>query len=367
MEKYSQWRAMFAITRASFRSMLRNPSAVVFSILFPLIFILVFGLIGNGSISIDVGVLSKSDTTNSVYQALKHVNIVHFHYGNDSSMQNDLQKGQLDGLVYFQKNDSPGKPMIIKIKSSNIKQEESTIFKSVINNVIISQLQLMQKFAPQSMPSLPTIEEQQISARQFKTIDFILPGQLGFSLLSTGVFGVAFVFLSLREQLVIKRYFATPIRRGYIVVGEALSRLLFAMISAVVIVLIGHFAFNFTLINGFWTFLQMMALSAVGLIIFMGFGFIISGVAKNVNTVPPLANIVTLPQFLLSGTFFSISNFPSWLQPVCKILPLTSFNDAMRKVAFEGAGLSAISSDLLMLGIWGVVIYAVAFKVFKWE
>lgn len=367
MKRYSQWRAMFAITRASFRSMLRNPSAVVFSVMFPMIFILVFGLIGKGSISIDVGVSSKSDTTNSIYQGLKHVGIVHFHHGVDSAMQRDLEKGQLDGLVYFQKNDSPGKPLNIKITSSSIRQEQSTIFKSVINNVIISQLQEMEKFAPQSMPLLPTIEEQQISGREFKMIDFILPGQLGFSLLSTGVFGVAFVFLSLREQLVIKRYFATPIRRGYIVIGEALSRLLFAMLSAVIIVIIGHFAFNFTLIHGFWTFLRMMGLSAVGLIIFMGFGFVISGIAKNVNTVPPLANIVTLPQFLLSGTFFSISNFPGWLQPLCKILPLTSFNEAMRKIAFEGAGFSAISPDLLMLGIWGVIIYAVAFKVFKWE
>lgn len=367
MKKYSQWRAMFAITRASFRSIIRNPSAVVFSILFPMIFILVFGLIGRGSLAIDIGVSSKSDTTNSIYRGLKRVSIVHFHNGVDSAMQSDLEKGQLDGLVYFQKNDSPGKPLRIRITSSSIRQEQSTIFKSVINNVIISQLQMMQKFAPQSMPALPAIEEQQVSAREFKTIDFILPGQLGFSLLSTGVFGVAFVFLSLREQLVIKRYFATPIHRSYIVVGEALSRLLFAMISAVIIVLIGHFTFDFTLVHGFWTFLQMMALSAMGLVIFMGFGFVISGIAKNVNTVPPLANIVTLPQFLLSGTFFSISNFPSWLQPFCKILPLTSFNEAMRKIAFEGAGFNAISSDLLMLGIWGVVIYAVAFKVFKWE
>ena len=99
----------------------------------------------------------------------------------------------------------------------------------------------------------------------------------------------------------------------------------------------------------------------------MGFGFVVSGIAKNESTVPPIANIITLPQFLLSGTFFSISNFPEWLQPISRALPLTYLNDALRKVAFEGAGLFDVSYQLLILGIWGVVIYTIAVKTFKWE
>lgn len=105
----------------------------------------------------------------------------------------------------------------------------------------------------------------------------------------------------------------------------------------------------------------------MGLIVFMGFGFIISGIAKSDSTIPPLANIITLPQFLLSGTFFSIEAFPSWLQPICKVLPLTYLNDAMRKVAFEGATLVDVCKQLGILGLWGVAVYFVATKTFKWE
>jgi ABC-2 type transport system permease protein len=111
----------------------------------------------------------------------------------------------------------------------------------------------------------------------------------------------------------------------------------------------------------------MLLLSLIGLIIFMGFGFTVSGIAKNESTVPPLSNIITLPQFLLSGTFFSTNAFPKWLQPLSNILPLTHLNNAMRKVAFEGAGLGDITHQLLILLLWGIGIYAVAIKAFKWE
>jgi len=213
----------------------------------------------------------------------------------------------------------------------------------------------------------PNFGKLQLKGANTKTIDFILPGQLGFSLLSTGVFGTAFVFLSLRITLVIKRFFATPVQRFSIVLGEALARITFALIGALIIILIGHFAFGFTLVHGFVTVVNMLILAAIGVIVFMGFGFIISGIAKNETSVPPIANIVTLPQFLLSGTFFSINAFPSWLQPISKALPLTYLNDAMRKVAFEGAGLTDVSHQLLILAIWGIIVYAIAVKTFKWE
>ena len=111
----------------------------------------------------------------------------------------------------------------------------------------------------------------------------------------------------------------------------------------------------------------MLLLSTLGVIVFMGFGFVVSGIAKNESSVPPIANIITLPQFLLSGTFFSINVFPSWLQPISRALPLTYLNDALRKVAFEGAGLFDVTHQIFIMLIWGVVIYAVAVKLFKWE
>jgi ABC-2 type transport system permease protein len=141
----------------------------------------------------------------------------------------------------------------------------------------------------------------------------------------------------------------------------------FQLIGSLFIILVGHFVFGFTLVNGWMTVLEMLVLSAFGLIIFMGIGFVISGIAKSENVIPPIANIFTMPQFLLSGTFFPVDAFPGWIRILSKMLPLTYLNDALRKVAFEGVGFMGISQELLILAGFGVIIYAAAVKFFRWE
>ena len=111
----------------------------------------------------------------------------------------------------------------------------------------------------------------------------------------------------------------------------------------------------------------MLVLSFMALLVFMGFGFFISAVSKNQNVIPIYANLFMFPQYFLSGTFFSKSALPEWLQPIIKFLPLTAVNDAMRNVAFEGATLASCWPQLLILLVWGIIIYALTAKVFRWE
>ncbi|MFN7278686.1 MAG: ABC transporter permease, partial [bacterium] len=134
-----------------------------------------------------------------------------------------------------------------------------------------------------------------------------------------------------------------------------------------VILSVGHFAFDFTLVNGWTTFSEMLLLSLLGLVVFMGFGFIVSGLARSESAIPPFSNLVTLPQFLLAGTFFPVENFPTWLQPVCRVLPLTHLNEAMRNIAFEGAHITDCGREIGYLALWGVAVYAIAVRVFRWE
>lgn len=362
-KKYNHFRATMAIAKASLTSILRSPSAVVFSLLFPLIFIVVFGFIGGGGVSVDVGVSKDCDKENPVYKALSQVKIIHLVSDKtEEEMKSDLEKGRIDAVIDIKKNDLDALPrFIVNVQTTKASLDRGGILKSVLNNIFYTLNMQGVK------PTVAELKETTIEGREYKSIDFILPGQLGFSLLSSGVFGTAFVFISLRLQLVIKRFFATPVHRASIVVGEALSRIVFALLGALIIICIGHFLFGFTLIHGVTTVLNMLALSALGLIVFMGFGFAVSGIAKNESSVPPIANIITLPQFLLSGTFFSITAFPSWLQVISKALPLTYLNDALRKVAFEGAGLMDVSHQILIITLWGIGVYLLAVKVFKWE
>ena len=358
---------MRSITKASLKAILRSPSTVVFSLAFPLIFILVFGFIGgSGKVSFKIAMDKQSDTLNSVYHILKAVPGITIVNKGDEEIKEDLEKGRMTAVLNIQKTTSGTTPYIINLKTSEaVNPQNLQILKSMLNSIIAG---INKSTYPQS-PTFATINEdvQKIPGRTYRTIDFILPGQLGFSLLSAGVFGVAFLFYNLRQQLVLKRFYATPIQRPYIILGEAISRVIFQLSTAVVIIGIGHFFFKYTLVHGWVTFIEILALSFLALIVFMGFGFIVSSVSKNESTIPPIANIVTLPQFLLAGTFFSIDVFPSWLQPICRVLPLTHFNDAMRKIAFEGYHLNDCLLQIGVLALWGLVVYAVAIKVFKWE
>ncbi len=358
---------MLAITRASLRAVFRSPSAVVFGFFFPLVFILVFGFIGSsGRVNLRVAFDKNTDTTNTLYQIIKNISGITVSTKTDKEVKEDLEKGRITAIVNIQKSSDPRSEYIINLKTSDAANQQNVqVLRSILDGIIKN---INEKKFPNAT-TYATVNNDiiKIPGRKYRTIDFILPGQLGFSLLSAGVFGVAFIFFNLRQTLVLKRFFATPIRRSYILFGEAISRVLFQMITAIVILVVGHFAFQFTLVHGWVTFFELLVLSLVGLMVFMGIGFVVSGLARNESSIPPLANIFTLPQFLLAGTFFPIDAFPSWLQPICKVLPLTHLNDAMRNVAFEGAHLADCGKQLGILGIWMIVVYGLAIKVFRWE
>lgn len=366
-KEYSQLRAMMAITKASLLATFRSPSAVVFSIAFPLIFILVFGFIGGGSrISINVAFDKNTDTANPIYPVIKNIAGIKIIKKSDVEIQEDLEKGRITAVVKIEKSGLANPPYKITLVSSDATNPQNIqVLQSILNAVISGINQKTYSDAPTI--ALVSNDVHKIPGRIYRTIDFILPGQLGFSLLSAGVFGVAFLFFNLRQQLVLKRFNGTPVKRSYIIIAEMLSRVIFQLMTAIIIVGVGHFIFKFTLVHGIETFLTMILLSFIALVLFMGFGFIVSGIAKNESTIPPFANLIVMPQFLLAGTFFSIEAFPTWLQPICKVLPLTHFNTAMRNIAFEGASIISCWKELSIMGIWIVVVYAVAFKTFKWE
>lgn len=366
MKRYNQVIAMLAITKASLRAIFRSPSAVVFSFVFPFIFILVFGFIGNsgGIPTYKVFIAKDSDTTNALFDSIRSSNRIRIvSFADTAELRSNLVKGRIAGILKISKDSGVYR---YKIQSTNASEDKWPQLIAVLDG-------LANKVNNDKFPGRPSYATRDRggleieTVREYKTIDFILPGQLGFSLLSSGVFGVAFMFFGLRSTLVLKRFFATPISRTYIVLGEGLARVIFQMLTAIVIILAGRYLFGFTLINGFVTFLEMLVLSFIGLLVFMGFGFIVSGLAKSDSTIPPFANLITLPQFLLGGTFFSVEAFPKWLQPISKALPLTHLNTAMRAVAFEGQSLWDVKNEIGIMLIWGVIVYFIAIKVFKWE
>lgn len=357
---------MRALIKASLQAILKSPSSVIFTIAFPLVFILVFGFLSGGNgFGIWVATKPGSDTTNALYKVLQKVDVLRWVKAKDSSEAARLiSQGDISALVSIREMPDDSIPHFkIMLEAPSKEANKARQLQQIINSILLQLNPEVQAIQAR----LGTADLKFTEVKEYKTIDFILPGQLSFSLLASGVFGTAFVFYSLRQTLVLKRFFATPVRREIIVISEGIARMLFQITSIVIIIALGYFAFGFTLANGISTFLQMLFLCAIGLLLFMGFGFIVSSVAKSEAAIPPFANMITLPQFLLAGTFFSIENFPKWLQPVCRVMPLTYLNHALRKMAFDGWSLWDVRLDVGVMLIWMVAVYALAARLFKWE
>ena len=366
-KSYSQSRALWAITRASFKAIFSNPSAIVFSILFPIIFIMIFGAFGEGGpVRHRIALAPDCDTNNVLFDSLRKNAFVRIiRYSDTAALQKDFARGNLAGLIKIKTfTDSTHETRYrVDIQSTSASGNSFGLFMQTLQNLLLKLEIGMSGKRADHFIVVPEIKE----VKQYRQIDFILPGQLGFSILFSTLFGIAFTFFGLREQLVLKRFYASPVNRMNILMGIGMSRLFFQLMNVIVLIMVGHFFMNFTLRHGILTFAEMLLMTIIMLFLLMGVGLIISSIVKTDTSIPLLINLFGFPQMMLSGTFFSIEVFPKWLQEICKILPLTQYNDSMRKLSFEGLHIMNNWREIGILGIWMILIYIIAARVLKWE
>jgi ABC-2 type transport system permease protein len=369
-QAYSQRRALWAITRSSFKAILSNPSAIFFSFVMPIIFIFIFSAFGNeGPVRYKIALTANSDTSasNLFYQSLKNNPVIRIvRYPDSASLFTDMRKGDLTAVLTLKvSKDSLQVPRYdVSTQTTTASSNTFGAFRQVLDYM---KLKMQAMMNPNQHEVVDLNVTPPTEVRKYRNIDFVLPGMLGFSILFSTLFGIAFTFYLLREQLVLKRFYASPVNRINILLGIGASRLSFQLLNIVVLILFGHFMLQFTLVNGAVTFFEMILMTIIMLFLLMGIGLIISSIAKTDANIPLLINIIGFPQMLLSGTFFSVDVFPKWMQSICQALPLTQFNDAIRKISFEGVHIWNCGKQLGILGAWIIVIYFIAKRVIKWE
>ena len=326
-----------------------------------MVLIAIFGALSRGGgPSFDIAFDRESDTANILYQTITASRIFDVHRGKEEQLEDDLKKGRITAILKIKNDSAKDVQYIIDSRTSSASQRDFPEVQKILIGMINGLNPVKNTIARLSAPTV-------VEGRRYKMIDFFLPGMLGFSLIGSAVFGVAFLFFSLRETLVLKRMYSTPIKKAYIVIGECVARVAFQLVTAVVIILFGRFFYDFTLAHGVITFLEMLVLCLLGLLVFMGVGFIISSVAKNQNVIPIYANLFMFPQYFLSGTFFQKSLLPQGMQGIIQFLPLTPLNDGLRKLSFEGMHLYHLGNEIMILLVWCVAVYIIAIRVFRWE
>ena len=194
-------------------------------------------------------------------------------------------------------------------------------------------------------------------------IDFLIPGLLGMNLMNSGMWGIGFALVDLRQRKLLKRFVASPMRRSDFLLALASSRLILMLLELAVLLGFGVLVFHMRVAG---SGISILIISALGALCFGGVGLLTASRAQKIETVSGLINLVMMPMWILSGVFFSYERFPALLHPVIKALPLTALNDALRAAILEGAPLSHQTTRLLVLGLWGVLSYLLALRWFRW-
>ncbi len=194
-------------------------------------------------------------------------------------------------------------------------------------------------------------------------IDFLIPGLLGMNLMNSGMWGVGFALVEMRQRKLLKRFVATPMRRSDFLLALTSSRLVLMVIEVGLLLGFGVLVFHMQ-VRG--SILSVILLGSVGAIAFGGVGLLTACRAQKIETVSGLINVVMMPMWIFSGVFFSYQRFPAITMPFIKALPLTALNDALRATILEGASLGSQSGRLLVLAVWGGVSFILALRWFRW-
>ena len=194
-------------------------------------------------------------------------------------------------------------------------------------------------------------------------IDFLIPGLLGMNLMNSGMWGVGFALVEMRQRKLLKRFVATPMRRSDFLLALTSSRLVLMVIEVGLLLGFGVLVFHMR-VQG--SILAVIFLGMLGAVTFGGVGLLTACRAQKIESVSGLINLVMMPMWIFSGVFFSYDKFPAMAHPFIKALPLTALNDALRATIIEGATLSSQSGRLLVLAVWGGVSFVLALRWFRW-
>jgi ABC-type multidrug transport system permease subunit len=208
------------------------------------------------------------------------------------------------------------------------------------------------------------VREQTVTEPGARYIDFLIPGLIGLNLMGSGLWGLGFAVVNARMRKLLKRLAATPMRRSHFLLSFMLSRLMFLVLEVAAVIAFAWVAFDVA-VHG--RLIDVAIIAIIGAMSFAGLGLLIAARSKTIEGVSGLMNLAMVPMWLLSGTFFSAERFPDLLQPFIKALPLTALNDSLRSVMSEGAPLISNWPQIVVLIAWGVVCFFIALRIFRWQ
>ncbi len=213
-------------------------------------------------------------------------------------------------------------------------------------------------------PRLLDLETRATTAREVRTIDYLLPGILAMSIMQLGLFATAQPLVALRVQGVLKRLSATPLSRTTLLCAYIAFRLTVALFQTGLCVLIGRFAFQVAVVGSWWALSGWIFL---GTLVFISLGFFMAAVSKNEESCIAIGNLINLPMILLSGVFFPVNHLSRVFDYILPLIPLNYLGDAMRQTMVDAIPIHSALLNAAVLGAWVVVMTGLSVRFFSWD
>ncbi len=357
-----------AIFMANVKEYLRDKSALFWFLVFPLVFVFIFGWVFTGSsepvFNIGVIVHSENEMTERVVDGIKSVD----------SFNTYVEKGNGEGELVALRNGQ--RSLVIEIPEVNSENISMTtaieipvyydVSKQQTSQVLLSVVRQFFTEAERQIAGTPrifNIEEKSITAERLTDFDYILPGILAMALMQLGLFG-SIQFLTLREKKIIRGLGVTPLSRVTILGSEVLLRLILGLIQTVIILTVGSIFFDITIVNNIF---KVFAIVMLGSITFISLGYMLISFVKTAEGGNGLIQVVQFPMMFLSGIFFPHEMMPDFIQPIVKALPLTYLGDALRTVITGLPAAYPLMTNVLVLGGWLLVTLIITIKFWRWD
>ena len=365
------WFTVFTFVRINTKRFFRDRMALFFTIIFPLIFLFVFGSLNgnNSSVSFHVALINNSQTAFAktfVSDAEKGgILKVDSDVTTLDQAKDKMSRSELDAAIILPKefgevqkgqNYPSGQVQVVYTQNN---QQSGTALTSILQSQF---KEINSKLVPTQTPF--TVSSEQLNEKSLSAFDYTFAGLLGFAIIGMGIFGPINVFPELKKMGILRRLSTTPLRVWQYFVSTMIGQLIIGMLSLAIMFAVAISVFHLEVV-GNWFELAIFLIFSI--IMILGIGLALGGWAKNERQVAPLANIVVFPMMFLSGTFFPRFLMPDWLQNITAFLPLTPVIDGIRLIATEGAHFVDILPQIGLIAAWLVIIYIIAFRVFRWE
>jgi ABC-2 type transport system permease protein len=356
---------------ATVREFTRDRTALFWTIAFPVMFTLIFGVIfsGMGSISFDIGLVNEDGASSTrLVDSFKQIDAFKIKEGTRADELQALKDGKRSAVIIIPAGTGQALAQpatqtggaLLDVYYDPANQNTSQIVLNIVDKVVAGMNEGIT-----GIPPALTIQTESVRANKLRDIDYLLPGVLAMSLMQLGLFGTAGPLVSLREKQVLRRMGATPLSKTTLLASQVTFRLTTALVQTVILVAVGAAAFNVHIVTA--NIPAILGVVLLGATVFITFGYFISGLAKTEEAVQGL---ISLPNFIfmfLSGIFFPIEVMPGWIRPAVDVIPLTYLGDALRATMIEAGSTFSMARNLGVLAAWLVACAVLAVRFFRWE